>query len=73
MHKSSAIVSVVFGWCGTIVENIRRVNIIGLVEELCWLGNLLEIKFGNILHMLNFLDVALKFRHVGQACGQVFA
>ena len=72
MHKSSAIVSVVFGWCGTIVENIRRVNIIGLVEEIRWLGNLLEIKFGNLLHMLKFLDVALKFRCVGQASQRAF-
>ena len=58
---------------GFITIELCRVKLVRLDEELCLLGDILKLNFGNLMHLLELLDVALKFRRVGQDCGQVFA
>ena len=72
MRRHSAIVLVCFGWGSLVVGDLRRVNLVGLGEELCWLRKILDIDFGNLIHLLEFVDVSLEFRYVGQDCGQIF-
>ena len=73
MRWRSAIVLVVLEWGGLVVSKILRVYIDRLVEELHWLGNLIEINVGNLVHLLELLDIDLKFPRVGRVHGQVFA
>ena len=72
MRRQSAIVSVVFGWDNLVAGEIRMVDLVGLVEKLHWCGDFIDLKFCDLVHLLNFLDVALEFRRVGRARGQVF-
>ena len=69
----SAIVLVVFSSGGIFVGKLHKVELVGMCEELSWLGNILELNLGDFVHMLKFLNVALDFWRVGQACGRVFA
>ena len=62
----------VFGRGGLVVGELRRVDLVGLVEDLYWLGDLIELNLCDLVHLLDFLDVALKLRRVGQARGRVF-
>ena len=41
-----------FLWGCLAVGELRRVELVGLGEELRWLGHLLELKFVNLVHML---------------------
>ena len=72
MWQLSAIILVVFGWGGLVIGKICRVELVGLSGEFGWLVDILELNFGDLVHMLEFLDVALEFRSVGQYRGQVF-
>ena len=48
-----------FGWGGIVVGKLCRVKLAGLGEEIRWLGDLIDILFCNLMHMLDFEDVAL--------------
>ena len=48
----SSIVSVVFGQGSIVVVNIRRIDIVRLGEYLYGLVDLLEINFGDLVHLL---------------------
>ena len=72
IKRKCAIVLVVFGRGGIAVDKLHRVDIVGLGEEIRWLGDLLELNFCNLMHMLELLDIALNLRFVGRALGQVF-
>ena len=52
MRRQSAILSVVFGRSGIVIGELRRVDIVGMGEELYWLGDITEIIFCNIMNML---------------------
>ena len=54
----------VFRWGGIVVGNLHWVELVTLGEELRWLVNLLELHFGNFVHLLELLDMALKFWRV---------
>ena len=41
------------------VYKLHRVNIVGVGEELCWLGDILKINFCDLVNLLEFLDVSL--------------
>ena len=73
MRRRIKTLSVVFRPGVRIDEEIHRVEIVGLGEELRWLDNLLEINFVDLLHLLEFLYVAFDFRFFGRARGHVFA
>ena len=61
-RRQSAIVSVVFGWGGLGVGEIRKIELVRMGEERRWLGNCINM----------FLDVVLGFWRVGRSHGQVF-
>ena len=48
-------------YCIGSIGKLRSVNLMGLSEYLCLLGNLIVIKFGNLVHLLDLLNVALDF------------
>ena len=73
MRWRSAIVLVVLEWGGLVVSKLLRVYIDRLVEELHWLGNLIELNVGNLVHLLELLDMELKLPRVNRDHGQVFA
>ena len=54
---------------GLFVNDICRVDLAGLGEELCFLGDLLELNFDNLRHLLEFLDVDLELPLVGRDRG----
>ena len=70
LWRRSAIVLVDIGRGGLIVGKLHRVDIVCLVEDLRWLVGLLEINVGDLVHILEFLDMFLKFRCVGQFLGE---
>ena len=55
---------------GLVVCEIRRVEILGMVEDLHWLGGIIELLLCDIMHMLEFKDMFLEFRNVGWSRGQ---
>ena len=67
------IVSVVFIRGGLITGELCRVNLVRLGEDLRWLSKLLDIYCGNLVNILEFMDVSLKLRQYGQDHGQFFA
>ena len=73
MWRQSAVVLVVFRRSGLVNSEIRRTKLVGMGEELRWLCDLLKLNFGNLVYLLNFLYLALEFRPVGRAPGQIFA
>ena len=73
MQQRNAIASVVFGRGGIVGVKIRRVDLIGLNEDIRWLIKILDIDCGNFMHLLEFVDMSRKFWRVIQARGQVFA
>ena len=58
--------------CGIVVGKICRVYLVRPGKELHWLSKILNLDCGNIMHLLEFMDVSLEFRSVGRACGRVF-
>ena len=63
----------VFSRGGLVVNDICRVNLFGLGEELYWLSKLLKIECGDLVHLLELVDVSLEFYHAGQSHGNFFA
>ena len=49
-----AITLVVFGCSGTVLGNIRRVELIGMGEDILWMGDLIELVFCDLVHSLEF-------------------
>ena len=54
MWWRSAIVLVVFVWGGLAVGNICRVELSRMGEELRWLDDIVDLNFGEFLHLLEF-------------------
>ena len=52
-----AFVLVFFGRGGLAIDEIHRVKIVGLGEELRWLSKLLKFDWGDIPHLLDFVDM----------------
>ena len=73
VRRKIDIVLVVFSQCGLIVDKLCKVNLFGLGSELRWLDNILKLNYGDIVHLLEFVDVSLDFRRVGKYHGRVFA
>ena len=55
---------------GLVVGKFHRVELVGLGDELYFLGNILELYIGDFMHLLGLLDVALKFWRVGRFLGK---
>ena len=73
MRQCSAIVLVVFSWVDLVADELCRFNLGGLGEEIRWLSKLTKLNFGNLVHLLESVDVSLEFRSSGRSCGKVFA
>ena len=52
MRWKNTIVLVVFGRGGLVASKIRRVELVGLGEQIRWLGDLIKINFCDIFHLL---------------------
>ena len=72
MQWRISIVSVVFSWVVLVIVDLCRVNNIGLGEDIRCFSDLFEINFGGLMHLSEFLDVALKLWSVGQTRGHFF-
>ena len=68
----SAIVLVVFSWFGLVIDELFRVDLVRLGEEIFLLSKLLDIDCVDLIYMLELVDVSLKFRCAGRAHGRVF-
>ena len=66
-------VLVVLSWDGLFIDELLRVDLIRLVEELHWLSKLLDLDCGDLMHLLEFVDVDLELQRPGQDHEQVFA
>ena len=51
----------VFIWGGIAVGKLHRADLVGVGEEIHWLVNLLDLKFGDFVHLLEFLNVSCDF------------
>ena len=72
VQRRSSIVLVVFGRVVPVLGELHRIDLVGMGEDLCWLGYFIDIIFCNLVYMLEFLDTYLKFWCVGRSRGQVF-
>ena len=50
----SAIVSVVFSRGGLVGDKIHGVKLVGLAEDLRWLRKILDINYGDLVHLKYF-------------------
>ena len=66
MRRQSTIFLVAFSWGGLVVGKIHRVELVGIGEEIRWLGKLLDINCGHLVHLLEFVDVSFKFQRAVQ-------
>ena len=72
MWQLTPFVSVIFGRGGPIIGKLLRIKLVGMGEEIICLRDWIDLLFCNLVHMLEFLDVALELRSVGRARGRVF-
>ena len=52
VRSCSNIVLLVFIWGGLVVGEFQRVDLLRLVEELCWIIKLLELDCSELVHLL---------------------
>ena len=69
----SAIVLVVFRWVGLVVGDLHSVDLVVMCEDLCWLSEIIKLDCGNLVNLLEFVDIFPVFRRDVQARGRVFA
>ena len=71
MWRLSAIFWVVFIQGGLVTVNLCRIDLVGMGEDICWLGNIIYLDLCNLLLLLEFFGVALELRKVGKTYWQI--
>ena len=56
---------------GLVTVNLCRIDLVGMGEDLCWLGNIIYLDLCNLLLLLEFFGVALELRKVGKTYWQI--
>ena len=54
MRRQSANALVVFVCGGPVVGKLLMIDLVGIAEDICWMGELIELVFYDLAHLLEF-------------------